>query len=100
MPIMSIPEGPLHLALRLGPIGTAGLGQEAVMMREITERAVVDHLAVDILADYRRFHAIIEDLARHAAERFERRLMTGQHGLHRLAMGKAAPDQSGVAKHN
>jgi len=98
--LTDIPEGPLDLTLRLGSIGTAGLGQGAVMMREITERAVVNDLAVGILADHHSFHAIIEDLARHAAERFERRLVAGQHRLHRLAMGKTAPDQSGVSKHS
>lgn len=61
------------------------------MMCKITERAVVDDLAVGILADHRGLHATVEDLARHSAERFERRLMTGQHRLHRLANCDDAP---------
>jgi hypothetical protein len=96
--LADVPERPLDLALGLRPIGAAGLGQEAVMMRQVAERTVVDDLPVGILADYRGFHTIIQDLARHAAERFEGRLVAREHRLHRLAMGKASPDQTRVAK--
>jgi hypothetical protein len=98
--LADIAERSLDLALRLRPIGTTRLGQEAVVMREIPERAVVNDLAVGVLADHRSLHPIIEDLARYAAKRFERRLVAGEYRLHRLTVGKATPDQSGVAKHD
>ena len=40
-----VAEGPLDLALRLGPIGPAGFGQEAVVLRQGEQRAVVDDVA-------------------------------------------------------
>ena len=36
-----IAEGPLHLALGLGPVGLAGLGHETVMRRQIEEFGIV-----------------------------------------------------------
>lgn len=58
------------------------------MMREFTERAIVNDLAVCVLANHRGFHTVVQDLAPYAAKRLERRLMAGKYGLHRLAMGQ------------
>ena len=48
--LADVAEGPLHLALRLGPIRPAGLGQEAVVAGEREQLAVVDDAALVDLA--------------------------------------------------
>ena len=73
-----IAERPLDLALRLRPIGPAGARLEAVMAGEIEERAIVNHEPVQILADDRGLHAVVEDLAGNAADRLESGDMTAQ----------------------
>ncbi len=45
-----ITERPLHLAFRLGPVGTAGFGLEAVMLGRGEQRPIVDDVALAILA--------------------------------------------------
>jgi hypothetical protein len=69
--LADIAEWSLNLALGLRPIGPAGARLEAVMPRKINQAAVVDDQPIGILADDRRLHAIVEDLARYAADRFQ-----------------------------
>lgn len=44
--LADVAERPLHLALRLGPLGSAGLGLEALVARQRQQRAVEDDLAL------------------------------------------------------
>jgi hypothetical protein len=76
-----IPERALHLALGLRPIGPAGLGLEAVVAGQIKQASVVDNEAVGILADDGGLHAVVENLMRHPADRFQGDNVTAQHGL-------------------
>ena len=48
------------------------------MAGEVEQRAIVDDEAVGILADDRGLHPVVEDLARHAADRLERRDVAAQ----------------------
>ena len=75
-----IPERPLHLALRLRPIGSAGFGVVEVVASQIDERSVVDDAAAFGLADHRGLHPVVEDLARRAAQRLERGDMAAKDG--------------------
>src|ERR1700746_3736410 len=48
--------------------------------------------------DYVPGHIIVEDLARHAADRRERRDVAAQHGLQLLVRDEAGPDQAAAAE--
>ncbi len=98
--LADVAERPLDLALGLGPIGPTGARLEAVVPREVEKGAVVDDEAVGILADHRGLHAVVEDLARRAADRFERGDVAAQDGLQVLVHDEARPDQARVAEHH
>ena len=53
-----------------------------------------------VLADHRRLHAVVEQLARCAAEGFERRHMAAQHRRQILVHHEPCPDQPAVAQHH
>ena len=97
--LADVAERPLDFALGLGPVGPAGLRMEAIVAGEVDERPVVDDVALCVLADDRRLHPVVEDLARHAAERLEGRQVAAQHGLQVLMQDEAGPDQAAVAEH-
>ena len=90
--LADVAERPLDLALRFGPVGAAGSGQEAVVLGERNERAVVDDVALAILAGHGRLHAVVEDLDRHAADRLEGPHVTAQERLQVLMQDKARDD--------
>jgi hypothetical protein len=69
------------------------------MLGERKERGVVDDVALAILADHRRLHAIVEDLDRHAADRREGRHMTAQQRLRILMHDEAREDVPRMAEH-
>src|SRR5215813_5069318 len=81
----------LHLALSLCPIGRAGLRQKPIMRRQIKELAVVGDALIIDLTQYRRLHAVVEDLRRYPAQRLEGSDMAAQNGLQVLVSDKAAP---------
>jgi len=89
-----IAERALDLAFCLGSIRSAGLWQKAVVTCQIAKTPVVDDDTFCVLPDDGSLHPVIEDLARHAADRLERSLVTRKDCLQCLAIGKAAPDQS------
>jgi len=94
--LADIAERPLHLALGLGTVGPAGLGLEAVMARQGQERAVVDDVALIILAGHRRLHAVVENLDRQPAADHLRHAQrsrdpTGRDAAH--ASGLRAPSR-------
>ena len=97
--LADIAEGPLDLALRLGPIGPAGFGLEAVVLGQGEQGPVVDDVALAILARDGRLHAVIEDLERHAAEGRKSQHMAAQQGLQILVHDKAGEDVARVAEH-
>jgi DDE superfamily endonuclease len=66
---------------------------------EIEERAIVDHEPVQIPADDRGLHAVVEDFAGNAADRLQSGDMTAQDGLQVLMHDEARPNQSRVAEH-
>jgi len=96
--LADIAIGSLDLALGLGPVGPAGPRLEAVVAGKIDQRAVVDDAARG-LANDDRLHAVIENLARNAADCRERRHVTAQNPLHVLVPDEAPPDQAAEAEH-
>lgn len=69
----NIAKRSLDLALRLGPMGTACPGMEAVVTREINKRTVIDNTLCLAFADDCRLHPIVQDLARNAPQSPRRR---------------------------
>lgn len=69
------------------------------MLRERDERAVVDDVALVILAGDGGLHAVVEDLDRHAADRLEGRHVTAQQRLQILMQNEARDDVPGMAQH-
>ena len=79
--------------------GRQALGQEAVVLGERKQRAVVDDVALVILAGHRRLHAVVEDLDRHAADGLEGLHMTAQQRLQVLMQDEAREDVPRMAQH-
>jgi len=96
--LADIAERPLDLPLRFRAIGFAGARPEAVMAGEIEQRAIVDDEAVRVFADDGGLHAVVEDLARNAAERLEGGHVAAQDALHILMQNEARPDEAGMAQ--
>ena len=69
------------------------------MLGEREQRAVVDDVALAILAGHRRLHAVVEDLDRHAADRLEGRHVAAQQRLQVLVQDEAREDVPGMAQH-
>ena len=91
---------PLHFALRLGAIGTAGFWLVAVVSGESAQRGVVDDVtAFGIVAVEHGAHAVVEDFRRYAAELGESVGMASQQRLHVLVQHEAAPHHPAVAEH-
>jgi hypothetical protein len=90
---------PVEGALRLGPVGPAGAGQEAVVLGQRQQRSVVDDVAARILAGDCRLYAVVKDLDRHAADRGERLHVTAQQRLQVLMQDEARFDVPGMAEH-
>jgi hypothetical protein len=59
--------GPLHLALGLGAIGSAGPGDRAVVVQQGDERAVVGDDPLGVLTHDRGLHPVVEQLGGRAA---------------------------------
>jgi len=98
--LADVAERPLHLALRLGPVRLAGLGQVAVVAGELDQGAIVDDMTgFGVLAAEHDLHAVVEDLGRGAAKRLERRGVAAQQGLHVLAWHEPAPQHAAVTQH-
>ena len=89
---------PLDLALGLGPVGPAGPRVEAVVASKVDQRTVVDDAALGVLADHRGLHPVVEDLARHAAERREGGDVAAQHGLQVLVQARSGPRAGGCGR--
>jgi len=98
--LADVAERALDLALGLGPVGLAGLGQVAVMTGELDQGAVVDDVSgVGVLAHEHGAHAVVEDLGRRPAQRLESSGMAAQQGLHVLLRHEPAPQHAAVAQH-
>ena len=97
--LADVAERPLNLALGFGPVRPAGAGLEAIVLRQRQQRAIVDDVAVIVLAGHRRLHAVVEDLDRHAAERVERLDMTAEQRLQVLVHDVAREHEARVAEH-
>ena len=95
-----VTEGPLDFPFRFGAVRLAGAWLKAVMARQIEQRAIVDNEAIRVFADHSGLHAIVEDLARDAAERLEGRHVAAQDALHVLVQDKARPDEARMAQHD
>ena len=70
------------------------------MAGEVDQGAVVDDEAVGVLADHRGLHAVVEDLARRAADRLEGGDVAAQDGLQVLVDDEPAPRSAAVAEHH
>ena len=91
---------PLHFALRLGALGTAGFWLVAVVSGESAQRGVVDEVtAFGIVAVEQGAHAVVEDFRRYAAKLGEGVGMASQQRLHVLVQHEAAPHHPAVAEH-
>ena len=97
--LADVAERSLDFALRLRPIRTAGSGQEAIVLGERDQRAIVDDVTIAILAGHRGLHAVVEDLDRHAADRREGQHVTAQQRLQILMHDEASEDMPGMAEH-
>src|SRR5215472_12758696 len=94
-----IAERALYLALRLCPVGRAGLRQKPIMRRQIEELAIVGDALIIDLTQYRRLHAVVEDLRRYPAQLLEGGNVAAQDGLQVLLNDKAAPHHPTMAEH-
>jgi len=97
--LANVAERTLDLALGLGSIGPTGARLEAIVSRQVEKGTVVDDEAVRIFTDDRGLHAVVENFARCAADRFQRCDVAALDRLHVLVHDEAAPDQARVAKH-
>jgi len=52
--------------------GPGGTRLKTVMPREVKKRPVVDDKTIRVFPDHRGLHAVVENLARYAADRLER----------------------------
>ncbi len=95
-----VAERPLDFAFRLRPVGPACFWVKAVVAGKIDERPIVDDAVPLTLAGDRGLHAVVEQFARGAAERFERGDMAAQHRRQVLVHDEARPDQAAVAEHH
>ena len=69
------------------------------MPGERQERAVVNDVAVPVLAGHRRLHAVVEDLDRNPANRREGRHVAAKQRLQVLVQHEAGEQMPGVAEH-
>ena len=93
-----VAEGPLHLALGLGPVGPARLGQHAVVRGQVQELGVVDDASLVDLAEDRRLHAVVEDLLGRTAQGLEGGDVAAENGGEVLAGDEAGPHHAAVAE--
>ena len=98
--LADVAEGPLDLALGLGPVGFAGLGGKTVVTGEIDQGPVEDYLTFRVLADDRGFHAVVEDLPWHAAEVVEGRQVAAHDFIQALARHEAGEEVTAEAQHH
>jgi hypothetical protein len=98
--LADVAEWPLDLALGLGAIRPAGPGQEAVVLAERHQGAIVDDVALTIFTSDRRLHAVVEDLDRYAADGVEGQHVTAQQRLQVLMHDEACDDVPGMAEHH
>ena len=70
------------------------------MPREVNEGPVVDDKAIRVFPDHRGLHAVVENLARYAADRLERGNVAAQNGLQVLVNDEPRPDQARIAEHH
>jgi hypothetical protein len=95
-----VTEGALHLTLRFCSISPTGARMEPVMFCKREKRSVVDDVAFVILARHGGLHPVVQDLHRHAADRFEGRHVTAQQRLQVLMQDKARFDVPGMPEHH
>jgi hypothetical protein len=100
-----VAEGPFDFALGFGAVRLAGLRQEAVVAGQGEELGIVGDalgrlIGVFDLAQHGGFHAVVEDLFRHAAEAVEGGDVAAEHGLQVLAGDEAGPHHAAVAEHH
>jgi len=69
------------------------------MAGEVEKGAVVDNEPIRILAGHGRLHAVVQDLARGAADRLQGGDVAAQDRLQILMGHEARPDQPGMAEH-
>jgi|tagenome__1003787_1003787.scaffolds.fasta_scaffold20380131_1 hypothetical protein len=96
--LADVSERPLDLALRLRPTWAACARLKAIMPSKIEKRGIINHETVRILAEDRGFHAIVQNLAWTAADRFESGDVTAQNTLQILMYDEAGPDQPGLGE--
>ena len=98
--LTNVAERTLNLALGLRTIRPAGTRLEAIMPRKVEKGAVVDDKTIRVFPDHRRLHAVVENLARHTADRLERGDVAAQNRLQILVDDEPRPDQARIAEHH
>src|SRR6266700_919234 len=105
-PVEEIPaeiaDRPLHLALGLGPVGTAGSDAEAPVGGEPEELRILKEPAAGrpMIVDDHALHLVEEDLVGHAAEGREGPLEAHHHGERSLARHEVDEEHPRVAEHH
>lgn len=89
--LADVTERPLHLAFGFGPVGSAGLGVEAVMAGEVEQGTVIDDAACGRFTDHGGLHPVVEDFLWHPAKVGERGDMAAQNRLQILMQNIARP---------
>ena len=65
--------------------------------REVEKGAVVNDKTIRVFPDHRGLHAVVENLARYAANRLERGNVAAQNRLQILVNDEPRPDQARIA---
>ena len=100
--VPDVADGPLDLALCLGPVRTACPDPEAPVAAEAQELRVLDQPSALLspVAGDDGLHLVEQQLRRHAAEAGERRFQPPHHDRHRLALVEPEPHPPRVAQHH
>jgi hypothetical protein len=94
-----VPVGAFDHALGLGAISLARTWSKAVVLPKRDQLHVVDDVLLE-LSEHRGLHPVVENLARHPAQMFERFQVTAQHRLQVLMLNESASQVPAVSKDN
>ena len=70
------------------------------MPREVEKGAVVNDKTIRVFPDHRGLHAVVENLARYAADHLERGNVAAQNRLQILVNDEPRPDQARISEHH
>ena len=97
--VAGVAERAFHLALGLGPIQCAGTGTEPVVLGQLQQPRMVNHVTGLVLAQHRGLHPIVEDLSGHPAEFFDLPHVAAQHAGPVLPVDEPPGQPTAVTEH-